>query len=323
MRSKSPSHLLNWIAPLATRVGQALLAAVVASMLVFLLLPLAPGDPVIRILQSQNIEEPNDLQIESLREHLSLDRPLPVQYFEWISKVVHGDLSVSYRTGRPVLTEIANRLPSTLLLLGTALVFSIAISLALALIAVRFHGRWPDRLIVAYTQITASVPTFILALLVLQYVVVGMGIGKVLPKEMSWMVVIPALTIAFDRAGGWTQLLRSNLLEHATATHVMVAKSRGASEGRTLWFYALPNAILPYVTAIGMSIGAIIAGTPIIEEIFTWPGLGRLLLQSINGRDFPVIQAFVLIGALFHVICSLIVDLIAMAIDPRLRTVTP
>lgn len=305
------------------RLGQALASALAATLLVWLLLPLAPGDPVMRILAAQNIEEPNDLQIEVLRDQLGLDRPLPVRYLEWLGNVVRGDLSVSYRTGQPVLQEIASRLPATILLLGSALAFSVFFSLVLALVAVRFHRRWPDRLICAYTQVTVSVPTFIFALLVLQYLVLGLGIGQVLPRGTGWLVLLPALTIAIDRAGGWTQLLRANLLEHINSRAVMVARSRGATRWRTLWRYALPNAILPYLTAIGVSIGGMIAGTPIIEEIFTWPGLGRLMLQSITARDYPVIQAFVLIGALSYVTASLLVDLAAMWIDPRLREVQP
>lgn len=313
------SAMTGLSARIAKRLGQALAAVLAATLIVWLLLPLAPGDPVMRILAAQNIDEPNDLQIAVLREQLALDRPLPIQYFEWLGRVARGDLSVSYRTGQPVAAEIASRLPATALLLGSAIAFSVVFSLALALVAVRFFGRWPDRLVCGYTQITASVPTFIFALLVLQYVVLGLGIGQVLPRGMGWLVLLPALTIAVDRAGGWTQLLRASLLEHINSRSVMVARSRGATRWRTLWRYGLPNSILPYLTAIGVSIGGMIAGTPIIEEIFTWPGLGRLLLQSITARDYPIIQAFVLLGALSYVGASLLVDLAAMWIDPRLR----
>ncbi|HWJ88713.1 MAG TPA: ABC transporter permease [Pelagibacterium sp.] len=306
-----------------SRVGQAMAAALAATLIVWLILPLAPGDPVLRILAAQGIDEPNELQIDVLRAELALDRPLPVQYIEWLGRVVQGDLSVSYRTGQPVLTEIASRLPATALLLGTALAFSVFFSLILALIAVHFRDRWPDRIIRAYTQITASVPTFIFALLVLQYVVLGLGIGKVLPRGLGWLVLLPALTLAIDRAGGWTQLLRASLLEHIHSGPVLVARSRGATRWRTLWRHALPNSLLPYITAIGVSLGAMIGGTPIIEEIFTWPGLGRLMLLSIQARDFPVIQAFVLLGALCYVTASMLVDLVSMAIDPRLREAHP
>lgn len=306
-------------AKVLSRLGQAVASAFAATIIVWLLLPLAPGDPALRILMSQGIDDPHPAQIEALREELALDRPLPVQYVEWLGRVVQGDFSVSYRTGAPVAREIFSRLPATLALLGTALAMSILISFILALVAVWYRDRWPDRVIRGYTQVMASTPTFILGLLVLQYVVIGLGIGTVLPQGLWPAAFLPALTIAVDRAGGWTQLLRANLLENVNASTVLVARSRGASRFRALMRYAVPNSLMPYLTAIGVSVGALIGGTPIMEEIFTWPGIGRLLVQSIQARDFPVIQGFVLFAALSYVLAALLVDLIAMWRDPRLR----
>jgi ABC-type dipeptide/oligopeptide/nickel transport system permease component len=309
----------GWARSVAGRLLQAVASAFAATLIVWALLPLAPGDPAFRVLQSQGIEDPSEHQVDLMRERLGLDRPLPVQYATWLGRVVQGDLSTSFRTGRPVAEEIGSRLPATAALLGTALLASIVISFVLALVAVWFHGRWPDRLIQGYTQVTAAVPTFIFALLVLQYVVVGLGVGSVLPSGTLWAALLPALTIAVDRAGGWTQLLRASLLDHVQAPSVLVARSRGAGRRRALLAHALPNAILPYLTAVGVSVGALVGGAPLIEEIFTWPGVGRLLLQAISARDYPVIQGFVLIGALCYVAAALLVDLLAMAIDPRLR----
>lgn len=301
------------------RLGQAVLTALVASTLVWALLPLAPGDPVLRLMEARHILEPNDLQIANLRAELALDQPLPLQYANWLARAVRGDLSISYRTGRPVLEEISERLPATMMLLGTALAASILLSLVLALVAVAWRDRWPDRLILLYTQIGAAIPTFVFALLVLQYVIVGAGIGRVLPQGSLALVLLPALTVAVDRAAGWTQLLRASLIEAGNANHALVARARGASRWHVLWHHALPNGILPFLTAIGVSIGALIGGAPIIEEIFTWPGLGRYVLQALSARDYPVIQGFVLLSGLSYVAASLAVDLVAMMLDPRLR----
>ncbi|MBU1306213.1 MAG: ABC transporter permease [Alphaproteobacteria bacterium] len=301
------------------RLAQAVLTALAASMLVWALLPLAPGDPVLRIFEARNILEPNDLQIANLRAEMALDQPLPNQFAHWLIRVTQGDLSVSYRTGRPVLSELLDRLPATLLLLGSALAGSIALSLLLSIIAVAWHGKWPDRAIMLYTQLGAALPTFVLALLVLQYVVVGAGVGKVLANGSASLVLLPALTIAVDRAAGWTQLLRASLLDAGAANHAMVARARGATPRYVLLRHSLPNGIVPFLTAIGISIGGLIGGAPIIEEIFTWPGIGRYLLQALSARDYPVIQGFVLISGLSYVGASLIVDLVTMLIDPRLR----
>ncbi len=307
-------------AAILRRLLQAVLTALVASTLVWALLPLAPGDPVMRILEARHITEPNDLQIANLRAEMGLDQPLPLQYLQWLGKVAGGDLSTSYRTGRPVLAEIAERLPATLLLLGTALAASVLLSIMLAIIAAAWRDRWPDRIILFYTQVGAALPTFVFALLLLQYLVVGAGIGKVLPQGTLALVLIPALTIGIDRAAGWTQLLRASLIEAGNANHALVARARGATRWRVLLRHALPNGMLPFLTSIGISIGALIGGAPIIEEIFTWPGVGRYVLQALSARDYPVIQGFVLLSGLSYVAASLLVDIVAMLLDPRLRS---
>lgn len=308
------------VAAIVRRVFQAVLTALVASTLVWALLPLAPGDPVLRILDAKHITEPNDLQIANLRAEMGLDQPLPLQYLHWLGRVVQGDLSTSYRTGRPVLAEIAERLPATLLLLGTALAASVLLAIMLGVIAAAWRDRWPDRIILFYTRVGAALPTFVIALLVLQYLVVGAGIGKVLPQGALALVLIPALTVGIDRAAGWTQLLRAGLIEASNANHALVARARGATRWRVLLRHGLPNGMLPFLTTIGISIGALIGGAPIIEEIFTWPGVGRYVLQALSARDYPVIQGFVLLSGLSYVAASLLVDIVAMLLDPRLRS---
>ncbi len=304
----------------ARRIGQAILAAFTASVLVFALLPLAPGDPAERILLSQGISSPTPDEIAAMRRQMGIDRPLPVQYVDWVAHVAQGDFGRSYRTGQPVITELARRAPATFLLLGTALLIAIAGALAASLTAVATAGRWPDKLIRGATQIIASMPPFILGLLFLQYVFVNAKFGRVLTQADPSLVWFPALALAAERIARWTQLLRANLLETLGAGYVLVARARGMSRTRILLRYALPNASLPFITAIGVSIGGIIGGAAIIESLFTWPGIGQFVLLALSSRDFPVIQGFVLISGLSYVLASLVVDLIALWLDPRLRT---
>ena len=302
------------------RLAQALLTALVASLLVFAMLPLAPGEPAYRILKAQAPDhDPTAAEIAELRDEMGLNRPLPVQYVVWLGKLVQGDLGTSWRSGKPVAQEIAHRLPATLTLLGLALVVSVAVALVLALVSVAYQGRWPDQLIKGYTQIGAALPTFLFGLLALQYIVVGAGVGKVLSGGAFGMALLPALIIGVDRAAGWTQLLRTSLIDAMNSGYAHVSQARGAKFWRTLIVHALPNAALPFLTAIGVSIGALLGGSPIIEEIFTWPGLGAYTLAALTARDFPVIQAFVLISAVLYVAASLLIDLAAIALDPRLR----
>ncbi|PJE27088.1 peptide/nickel transport system permease protein [Pseudooceanicola antarcticus] len=305
------------------RFAQALLTALAASLLVWAMLPLAPGDPAYRILYSQTQKEPLPAEIEALRHEMGLDKPLPLQYAQWLGKVARGDLARSWRTGQPVAEEISRRLPATLTLVGLALVVSVAVALLLALISAAFRDRWPDRVIRVYTQIGAALPTFLFGLLALQYIVVGAGVGKVLSGGALQMAILPALIIGIDRAAGWTQLLRASLIEAQEAGFAQVARARGARPRRILLIHALPNAALPFLTAIGVSVGALLGGSPIIEELFTWPGLGSYTVAALSARDFPVIQAFVLISALLYVAASLLIDLAAIALDPRLREAHP
>lgn len=302
------------------RLAQAGLTALTASLLVWAMLPLAPGDPAYRILKSQAPDhEPAAIEIAALRDDMGLNRPLPLQYAVWLGRVAKGDLGTSWRTGQPVSNEIARRLPATLTLLGLALVASVLVALVLALISAAFQDRWPDKLIRTYTQIGAALPTFLFGLLALQYLVVGAGVGKVISSGTFSMAVLPALIIGVDRAAGWTQLLRASLIDAMNSGYAHVSRARGAHTRRTLLVHALPNAALPFLTAIGVSIGALLGGSPIIEELFTWPGLGSYTLAALTARDFPVIQAFVLVSAVLYVGASLLIDLAAIAIDPRLR----
>lgn len=301
------------------RTAQALLTALAASVIVWAILPLAPGDVAERVLLGRGMQDITSEEIEATREALGLNEPLVVQFITWLSGVFQGDLEQSFTSQAPVTQELMERLPATLMLLGLALVFSIAFSLVLAVIAAAFQDRWPDHLIRLYTQIGAALPTFVFALLALTFVVVGFQIGRVL-AEPSWSAaLIPAFIIGLDRAASWTQLLRAGLLEAMASGYSEVARARGASEWRILLRHALPNALLPFLTAIGISLGALIGGTPLIEAIFTWPGLGAYLLEALISRNYPVIQGYVLIAALSYVAASLLVDVVTMVIDPRLR----
>jgi ABC-type dipeptide/oligopeptide/nickel transport system permease component len=299
---------------------QAGLAALGASLLVWLMLPLAPGDPVDMILSARRIEEPTAEQIAALRDRFGLDLPFWQRYLMWLCGVVQGDFGLSWRTGEPVWDGLMQRLPATLHLVGLSLVVSVGWSLALALVAARWVGRWPDRLVLAYTRLLAAIPSFVLALLVLQFVVVGLGVGRVLSGGTGATLVLAAAILGIDRAAGWTQLLRAGLIAHLARGPADVARARGAGPGRVLTVYALPPAMLPWLTALGISLGGLIGGAPILEVIFTWPGIGEHVLTALSVRDVPVIQAFVLVAVLAYVAASLSVDALAMLMDPRLRT---
>jgi ABC-type dipeptide/oligopeptide/nickel transport system permease component len=301
------------------RFVQAVLTMLGASVLVWALLPLAPGDPALRTLQARGVEHPRPFEVAAVREELQLDRPAVVRYFAWLGRALRGDLSISYQSGRPVAQEIAERLPATALLAGVALVLSVLLSLAAALAAAAFHGRWPDKLIRLLTQAGAACPSFLLGLLALQFIVVGSGWGKVLSGGALNDVWLPALCLSLGRAAEWAQLLRANLLEALGAQYSVVAAARGARRLRVLLRYALPNALLPFLTVVGVGVGSLLGGAPIVEAVFTYPGIGSYVVAGVVARDLPVVQGFVIISTLAYVTASFLVDVASALVDPRLR----
>lgn len=305
---------------LGKRFMQAVLSIFGASVLVWMLLPLAPGDPALKTLQAQGNDNPRRAEVEAMHAELKLDRPLVVQYFAWLTSAVQGDLSVSYQSGRPVLSEIARRLPATARLAGVALLLSIALSLVLALVAARYAGRTPDRITRALTQIGASMPSFLLGLLTLHFIVVGLGVGRVVAAGSIGDVWLPAVCLSIGRASDWAQLLRANLLEALGARYTLVATARGATRWRVLVRYALPNALLPFLTVVGVGIGSLLGGAAIIEAVFTYPGVGSYVVEAVRTRDLPVIQGFVIISVLTYITANFLVDVAALLVDPRLRT---
>ncbi len=303
-----------------TRFLQALLTVLGISVIIWALLPLAPGDPALRLLQARGVQDPTPEQIAAVRADLALDRPLPIQYVEWLGRAVRGDLSVSYQTGRPVLEELGRRMPATLLLSGTALLLALVSALGGGLLCAAYAERWPDRAIRLLTQVGAAAPAFLLGLLALRFIVVEFGIGRVLSGGQWQYVLLPAICLAVSRAADWTQLLRASLLDALGSHYIFVAQARGADKLRLLWHYALPNAALPFLTVIGVGLGGLLGGAAIVEAIFTWPGIGSFVLEAISARDYPVVQGFVALIGLSYVMASFGVDLLALALDPRLRT---
>jgi len=301
------------------RLGQALLTVLGASVLIWALLPLAPGDPAVRLLQARGVLEPLPEEIEAVRQELGMDRPLPIQYAHWLSQIVRGNFSDSYQSGKPVLQEFGKRLPATAMLAGVALFLSFLVSIPTALLSAAYHERWPDHAARFLTQVGATMPSFLVGLLILYVIVLKLGWGQVVSGGKFSQVWLPAACLALGRAARWAQLLRANLLEALGSRYILVVTARGATKIRILLRYALPNAMLPFLTAVGVGISALLGGSAIIETVFTWPGLGSFVVAAIGARDLPVMQGFVAINTLVYVTASFVVDALAMLLDPRIR----
>jgi ABC-type dipeptide/oligopeptide/nickel transport system permease component len=302
----------------AKRILQTAATLLAASVLAFALVPLAPGSPARTILQVEYLPV-SEQAVKQLEKQLGLDRPLYVQYVDWLSHAVRGDLSNSYRTQQPVADLVGSRVGPTLLLGSVAFAIALAIAVLGGLVAAAWAGRAPDAATRMVALLGAGVPSFLVGLLLIQYVVLELGVGSVIADGTIRTVWMPALTLALATAAIWSRSMRALLLEGLSAKYSLMATARGASRLRVLLVHALPNAFVPFLGFLGLGIGAIIGGAVIVETVFAWPGMGLLVINSIQLRDLPVIQGFVLISTLAYVLSSLAVDVLAFVLDPRLR----
>jgi ABC-type dipeptide/oligopeptide/nickel transport system permease component len=312
---------MNWTfaRAIVRRLGQTLLTLLVTSMLVWGITALTPGDPARRVLNARGMPDPPQPLVEAMRDELKLDRPAVERYVDWLASAVQGDLGISWRTGRPVSEEFTAHLPATLNLAFAALLIALAISIPLAMVGASTAGRWPDWAIRVLTLALVSTPSFLLGVLLLHIVVLRWGVGGIVADGSFSNAWMPALALAAWPAASWARILRGGLLEAMSATYQQVSTARGAGRLRLLVVHALPNAAVPFLAIVGVSLGWLLAGTPVVETVFTWPGIGRFTVDSIVARDVPVIQAFTLFAVLVFVGASLLVDLASGIIDPRLR----
>ncbi|WP_208325932.1 ABC transporter permease [Amycolatopsis arida] len=304
---------------MAGRVGQAALTLLVASVAVWTLLDRTPGDPAQRVLSARGITEPDPALVAATRAELGLDHPLPVRFGQWLLGALRGDLGVSWRTGRPVAEEFATRLPATLTLTAVALLIAVGLAMVLGLVAAAAPRRWPDTVSRVVSLGMLAVPGFLLGVLLLDVVVVRLGAGRVISDGTLATVGLPALTLALTSAGVWARVLRAAVLEARSAPFLHVSAARGATPRRRLVVHVLPHALPPFLTVVGLSTAAFLGGAPIVETVFTWPGLGRYVVESIHARDMPAVAGFTLLAVVAYVVVSLAVDVLLRRIDPRSR----
>jgi len=287
------------------------------TLLVFSMLQLVPGDPVRALLGEANVASAE--QVARIRERLGLDRPLHVQYLSYVWNALQGDLGTSIRTNRHVLEQILVRLPSTLELTVAGLGVGILFGTLLGVISALFHGTWIDRAAVLIALLGVSVPSFWLGLLLILLFSVHLGWLPVLGGSGGFRaLVLPALTLGLWAAGGIARLARSSMLEVMRMDFVRTARSKGLPERAIIVRHMLRNALIPIVTIVGIRFGQVLAGTVIIETVFSRQGLGVMLVGAIVSKDFPVVQGVILLVATAYVLVNFLVELAYTWIDPRL-----
>ncbi len=290
------------------------------SIISFTLLNLAPGDPAYSILKDRSPgEEPAPEDILALRKELRLDDPVVLRYGRWLLGAMQGDLGVSYRGGQPIMRELWQRLPATLMLTGSALLLAIVVGVPLGIAAALRRASLTDGLSRLLALVGAAVPSYVLALLLILVIGVKLNwlptIGYGSPKHL----ILPAIALAAGSSAQLMRLTRASMLEVLQQDYIRTARAKGLSERVVIWVHALKNALVPVVTVLGISLGHLLGGTVIVESIFSWPGVGKYAVDSIFLRDFPAIQGFVLYMGLVFLLVNLAVDLSYRWLDPRLH----
>lgn len=284
-------------------------------LLTFLLLHLVPGDPVEVMLG----ESASNVDRSALRAELGLDQPLVVQFGQYLMRLRQGDFGYSIHSHEPVAHILAQRLPATARLALLALIIALAIGLPLGILAALRANRWPDRLATLGSLTLSAMPHFWLGPVLMLIFALWLGWFPVSGMEGSGAIVLPALTLGFGLSAILTRMTRASLLEVLHEDFVRTARAKGLPERSVILNHALRAALLPVVTIVGLQLGGLLAGTVITETVFSWDGVGRLLVESIEQRDYPVTQACVLVIALTYVLVNLLTDLLYLRLDPRVQ----
>jgi peptide/nickel transport system permease protein len=308
---------------LLRRFAGAAVVLLLVSLMTFALIYLVPGDPASAFLDASATPD----QVARLRVALGLDKPLPLQMADWYGRVLRGDLGQSILLNRSVAAALIERLPVTLSLAACALAFAVIVGVAAGTIAAVNHNRWPDQLVMTTALFGLSVPEFWLGLVLILAFAVQLGwlpTGGFVPLAESptgWLrtILLPALTLGLVQVGFIARMARAAMLDALNQDFVRTADAKGLSRFDVVVRHGLPNALIPIMTVIGIVAGALLSSTVIIEQVFSVPGVGRLIIGAIAARDFPVMQGGLLFLALIYLTVNLTVDILYAVVDPRVR----
>ncbi|WP_151994715.1 ABC transporter permease [Buttiauxella massiliensis] len=295
------------------------------SLVSFLLVKLAPGDPVQAYITPRMSPE----DIERIRHSMGLDKPMFMQYLLWLKNVLQGDLGYSLIYHRPVLTMIAERIPATLGLMGASLVLAMVLAIPLGLVAGAFKHRWLDHFLNMFAYIGISVPIFWFGILLITVFSVqlnwlpSMGM-RTIGMEDSWLDVVrhgilPCIALSFYNLSNYVRYIRSNTITQLSADYVQTQLAYGATRRSILFRHVLKNVLLPVITLFGISFGELVVGAYVTESVFSWPGMGLLGIQSITSLDYPLIMAMIMLSSTMLIVGNLLADMLYRVADPRIK----
>lgn len=284
---------------------------------VFSIMHLLPGDPAMLILAGEAVSTPE--QIERLREQLGLNDPIHIQYLRFLSGAVRGDLGRSVHFKRPVMEIIMERLPSTAELGVTSLSLGVAMGIVLGIIAALNHNSWVDNISMVFSFTGLTMPIFFIGLVLIYVFSIKFSVLPIIGGTRLTRLILPVLTLAFVSSGVVARLVRAELLEVLSQDYITTARAKGLRERLVLVRHAMKNMLIPVVTIIGLSVGGMLSGSVITESVFARPGVGRLAVESIIWKDFPLAQGTILFTSAMYLCANLLVDISYAWLDPRIR----
>jgi len=296
------------------RLGQTVVTAIFVTMIVFGLARLT-GDPTLLLLPTESTEE--DRQF--FRKQLGLDRSLPEQYLTFMGNALRGDLGTSFRYREPALDLVIDRLPATLELAVASMILAVLIAIPIGVLAAVRRGSWIDKLARWFATVGQSTPTFWLGLILIMVFAVDLGLLPSSGRGGLSHLVLPAVTLGWYSAAAIARLTRSSMLEMMQSDFVRFERLSGLPEWVIVTRHALKNAAIPIITYMALQFGVLLSGAVVTERVFAWPGLGQMVVEAINSRDYPVVQAAVLVASLLFLLINLAVDLVYSWLDPRIR----
>ena len=303
---------------MAKRILEVLPVLFIVASIVFLIMRLLPGDPAMLMLSGQGAVTPK--MIQELHEKLGLNKPLIVQYLDFIGSALQGDFGSSNRFKGPVVKVLMRQFPFTVTLAGGGMLFSVLIGVPLGILSALRRGSWLDSLFMVIAMFGISVPLFWFGLMLILLFSFTL---ELLPSICSAMnlrsLILPALTLGFSQAGLIARLTRSSLLETIRQDYVLTARSKGLKEGVVILRHALRNSLIPVATVLGLQLGTLFAGAAVTETVFSRPGIGRVIVNAVIWKDYPLVQGAVLFSAIAFIVVNLLVDLVYVWLDPRIK----
>lgn len=301
-----------------SRIGQMIIVLFVLSTITFILMKLTPGDPIDKILHLDVANVSSD-QIEATKAKLGLDQPVIIQYVQWLRQIIQLNFGTSYQTGEPVIKELIYYTPPTLFIAVMTIVVVFVVAIPLGMIAAKYYHTWLDSLIRSVTSFTVSIPSFFLSTILIYVFAQKWNLLPSSGLDTMAGYILPVIALSVGMSAYYVRLMRSNLVELYQSKEVEAARLRGMSERYILWQDLFKPAIIPIITVLGMSVGSLIGGTVVIENLFGIPGIGHFLVDSIRARDYPVVQGAVIMIGFFVVLANTMSDLLLLWIDPKRR----